>query len=248
MHPRAFCLAFAPLLFAAAPAQPVPPDWSLPGSATHHQVPPPAGFHRPTVTWDKPIGIFDGQSDVGGPLLAGHAWYYPDTGRYVIRSAGYNIWYFRDEFHFLWKRMRGNVTLAADIAFENPAGYEDRKVVLIMRQDLDDNGKEVMVALHGRGLIHLAYRPAKGADIKEAFHIDHRTNGRERLGIEKRGDTYALLLSLEGEPLHVQGPTVDLHLRAPFYVGIGFCSHQPVTPDTAIVSRVTLVNTARDLP
>ena len=40
------------------------PDWALPGSATHKQVPPPSDFHRPTTTENKRIGIFDGQSEV----------------------------------------------------------------------------------------------------------------------------------------------------------------------------------------
>lgn len=250
MKIRATSSLLALLLLQALSAQPTPavPDWALPGSATHHQVPPPAGFHRATVTVEQPIGIFDGESDVGGSLVPGRAWYRPATGSYVIRSAGYNIWYFRDEFHFLWKRMSGDVTLAANIAFENPAGYDDRKVVLILRQDLDDNAKEVMVALHGRGLIHLAYRPEKGADIKEAFHIEHKTDGSERLGIVKEGDTFALLMSLGGQRLHREGSTVELNLRPPFYVGIGFCSHQPATPDTAIVSHVTLVNSAEPIP
>ena len=79
------------------------PDWALPGSATHHQVPPPLGFHRPTKTYATPIGIFDGQSDVGSALVPGSAAYDAGSKQYTIHSAGYNIWYFRDEFRFLWK-------------------------------------------------------------------------------------------------------------------------------------------------
>jgi hypothetical protein len=45
-----------------SPTKPVVPDWALPGSATHTQVAPPADFHRPTKTFDAPIGMFEGQS------------------------------------------------------------------------------------------------------------------------------------------------------------------------------------------
>ena len=54
-------LLAAGLLTAAAFAQttgtPAVPDWALPGSATHKQVPPPADFHRPSRTSDTPVGV-----------------------------------------------------------------------------------------------------------------------------------------------------------------------------------------------
>src|SRR5664280_2753216 len=81
-------------LRAQSPAAQVPavPDWAQPGSATHTQVPPPADFHRPTTTDNTPIGIFDGQSDVGGAVVPGSASYDAATKQYTIHSAGYNIW------------------------------------------------------------------------------------------------------------------------------------------------------------
>ena len=118
------------------------PDWAWPGSATHQQVPPPADFHRPTQNFATPLGVFEGQSDIGGPLLPGGASYDDATQRYAIHSASYNIWYTRDEFRYLWKRMSGDVSLAADITFPNPDGYGDRKAVLVIRQDLDDDAKD----------------------------------------------------------------------------------------------------------
>ena len=52
--------------------------------------------------------------------------------------------------------MSGDVSLAADVNFPDTAGYGDRKAVVIIRQSLDDDSKEAMVALHGAGLMHLA--------------------------------------------------------------------------------------------
>src|SRR5215470_7053296 len=91
------------------------PDWALPQSATHKQVPPPADFHRASVTTSERIGQFDGQSDVGGALAPGSASYDPGAKTYTINSAGYNIWYQRDEFRYLWKKMSGDVSLAASV-------------------------------------------------------------------------------------------------------------------------------------
>jgi hypothetical protein len=207
--------------------------------------------------FDTPIGIFDGQADVGAALVPGRASFDAATGRYTIDSAGYNIWYTRDEFRYLWKRMSGDVSLAADISYPDPSGYGDRKAVLVIRQSLDDDAKEAIVALHGLGMIHLAVRPERDVRIKDT---EYRIGGRgrpggaspdslvtvmaQRIGIEKRGDAFALFVSLEGEPMHQFGPPITLHLDEPFYVGIGFCSHLPVTSDTAVLSNVVLENAA----
>ncbi len=243
---------------ASASAQvPQAPDWAQPGSATHAQVPPPPDFHRASTNFDTPIGIFDGQSDIGSALVAGSASYDAATGEYTINSAGYNIWYTRDEFRYLWKKMSGDVSLAADVAFPDPKGYGDRKAVLVIRQSLDDDAKEAIVALHGLGMIHLAQRPEKDVRVKD---MEYRIGGRgrpggaspdslvtvmaKRIGIEKRGDSFALFVSLEGEPMHQFGPPVRVRMDAPFYVGIGFCSHLPTTTDTAVLSNVVLENAA----
>jgi hypothetical protein len=237
-------LCAAPLLLRAQP--PVVPDWAEPGSATHVQVPPPADFHRASVTFEAPIGAFDGQSDIGGAVVPGGAAFDAATGRYTIDSAGYNIWYMRDEFRYLWKRMSGDVSLAADVVFPNPGGYGDRKAVLVIRQDLDDDSKEAMTALHGAGLIHLAGRPVKHGDIRETFRLKGPAAGAvpERIGIEKKGDSFTLYVSLKGEPMHPEGPPMVLHFDGPFYAGIGFCSHLPDKSDAAVLSNLVLENAA----
>ena len=204
-----------------------------------------------------PIGVFQGQSDIGSAVVAGNASYDSIARRYTIQSAGYNVWYTRDEFRYLWKKMSGDVSLAADISFPDPNGYGDRKAVLVIRQDLEDDSKEALVALHGAGMIHLAQRREKGIRITD---MEYRIGGRglpgganpdslvpvnaKRIGIEKHGDSFALFVSMAGEPMHQFGSPITLHLDGPFYVGIGFCSHLPDKSDTAVLSDVVLENAA----
>jgi hypothetical protein len=255
----AFMLCAVPYL---ALAQKVAvPDWAQPGSATHQQVSPPADFHRPARTSNTPIGIFEGQSDIGSAEVLGSSAYDSVSGQYTIVSAGYNIWYVRDEFRFLWKKISGDVSLASDISYPDSLGFYDRKAVLVIRQSLDDDSKEAIVALHGEGMIHLAWRPEKGLRIKD---MEYRIGSRgglpggkspddlvmahaKRIGIEKRGDSFALFVSMEGEPMHQFGAPIQLHIDVPFYVGIGFCSHLPDKADTAILSNVVLVNAAGEV-
>ncbi|WP_205412237.1 hypothetical protein [Sphingomonas crusticola] len=242
----------------AAQTAPLAPDWAYPDTPTHHQVAPPPDFHRPPTTEHRPIGAFTGQTDVGSAVVRGSSSYDPATRTYRITSAGYNVWYTRDEFRYLWKQMAGDVSLAADIAYPDPNGYGDRKAVLVIRQSLDDDSPEALVALHGAGMIHLAYRGAPGIRIKD---MEYRIGSRgglpggkspdslvpaiaKRIGIEKKGDSFQLFVSLLGEPMHAWGPPITLHLNGPFYVGIGFCSHLPDKLDTALLSNVVVENRA----
>ena len=235
------------ILSAQTPTTPAVPDWAQPGSATHTQVPPPADFHRPTTTFLTPVGIFDGQSDIGSAVVPGSASYDPATKQYTIHSAGYNIWYTRDEFRYLWKKLSGDVSLATDVAFPDPNGYNDRKVVLVIRQNLNDDSKEAMIGEHGTGMVHLAQRPAKGLMINDMqYRFGGGLNGvlPSRIGIEKHGDSIAIFVSLKREPLHQFGPAIQIHFDEPYYVGVGFCSHLPATSDAAVLSNVELVNAA----
>ena len=243
----ASALFLGPLSLLSTAQQPQVPDWALPGSATHKQVPPPADFHRPSRIDDTPIGIFDGQADIGGALVAGSGGFDKSSGQYTVTSAGYNIWYQRDEFHFLFKKMSGDLSLAASTGFPKADGYGDRKVVLVIRQTLEDDSKEAMLGMHGTGMIHLADRPEKGAQMSD---MQYRFGGTlneliaQRIGIEKKGDEVTIYASIKGEPMHPLGPPLTIHFDAPFYVGIGFCSHLPTTPDTGVFSHVVLVNQA----
>jgi hypothetical protein len=245
---------------APATQKPTAPEWAQPGSASHQQVAPPPDFHRPSTNIAVPIGIFEGQSDIGSAVVPGSASFDAATGQYTINSAGYNVWYTRDEFRYLWKKVSGDVSLAADISFPDPNGYGDRKAVLVIRQDLEDDSKEAVVALHGAGMIQLARRAEKNIRVKD---MEFRVGGRglpggaspdslvnvsaKRIGIEKHGDSFALFVSLEGEPMHQFGPPISLHIDGPFYVGIGFCSHLPDKSDTAVLSNVVLENSAGKL-
>jgi hypothetical protein len=229
---------------SAAPA-PAVPDWAWPDSPTHVQVPPPADFHRPSRNFDTPLGVFAGQSDIGSAVVVGSASYDPGMKQYTINSAGYNIWYTRDEFRLLWKKMSGDVSFAADVTFPDPKGFFDREAVLVIRQNLEDDSKEAMMGEHGGRMIHLAWRPDKGALMTDAqfrFGGTLEEVKAKRIGIEKHGDAIAIFISLEGEPMQRLGPPISLHFDEPFYVGVGFVSHLPTTTDTAVFSNVVLEN------
>jgi len=237
------------------PGAPIAPDWAYPQSTTHNQVGPPPGFHRDSRVEQTPIGVFEAQADVGAAVAPGSASF--AKGTYTIRSAGYNVWYTRDEFRFLFNKMSGDVSMAADIAYPL-GGFGDHKALLVIRQSLADDAREAFVALHGDGMIHLAQRPEPGKRISDMeYRIGSRgglpggkspdslvTLHAKRIGIEKKGDQFTLWVSEQGEPMHQYGAPITLHIAAPFYVGIGFASHLPGVAETATLSNLVLENRA----
>src|SRR4030081_3085375 len=98
-----------------------------------------------------PTGVFENHVDVGSVLHPGTLEYDPAQGTYTVGGSGENIWSTTDAFHFVWKKVAGDVSLAANISFLGKGGNEHRKAVLMVRQSLDADSVYADVALHGNG-------------------------------------------------------------------------------------------------
>jgi TolB protein len=185
------------------------------------------------------IGTFQGQSDIGRVVPPGAAAYASATGAYTVRSAGANIWSTTDAFHFIWKKVSGDVSLTADVdcasITTSHAPNPDRKCVLMFRQTLDADSKYVDVAAHAAGMTGLQYRREKGGTTQD---IEVNVGAPKKLRLEKRGNTFTMFLAGKGEPLHQVGATIKLDLRGPFYAGIGLASHDAERTDKIVFSNV----------
>jgi TolB protein len=187
------------------------------------------------------IGLFQAESNVGNVSPAGSA-HYDATGRvYTIESAGANAWYHVDHFNYLWLRAAGDLALTARISFPPHRYSHDsnphRKGLLMFRQSLAPGSAYVDAALHGVGLTALQYRREQGGNTPD---IELTIDAPQTLRLEKRGDVFTLYVSQAGEPLHQVGASVRLHLRAPFYVGLGALSHDAQTTDVIEFSHVSV--------
>jgi hypothetical protein len=185
------------------------------------------------------IGLFDSQSDVGGVTPPGAARFDAATGVYSIRSAGANLWANVDGYHFVWKKVSGDVSLTADVklADARPTSSPHRKALLMFRQTLDPDAMYADAAIHGNSKTALQYRRAKGDTTQDiAFNI----GAPQRLRLEKRGDTITLFLSMHGEPLHQAGASITLHFNGPFYAGLGVCAHNKNAVEQATFAHVEL--------
>jgi TolB protein len=138
---------------------------------------------RPTSNQD--LGQFQDQGDLGTILLPGSGHYDISKDSYTVSGSGANLWFGIDDFHYVWRKMSGDVALSADIDFVGENGNAHRKAVLMIRQSLDAHSIYFDVARHGDGLTSLQYRDTISADTHE---IETYGKGPHRVRIEKRGD------------------------------------------------------------
>src|SRR5437879_5151240 len=180
------------------------------------------------------VGIFENQNDVGATRRAGSGDYDAARRTYTLSGGGENMWFTNDAFHFVWKNVSGDVSLAADVSFVVRGGNAHRKACLLIRQNLDPNSAYADAALHGDGLTSLQYREGPGAPTRE---IQANISAPKRLRIEKRGAYVSMSLAREGEELQPAGGSFRLKLDEPFYVGLGVCAH-----DNNALETVEFVN------
>lgn len=113
------------------------------------------------------IGVFDDHSDVGVTPKSGSANYDPRSREYTVTGGGANIWGTADAFHFVWKRVSGDVTLTARIALQGAEGNAHRKAGLMIRQGLGPGDAYADAVIHAEGLTSLQYRETEGAETPE---------------------------------------------------------------------------------
>src|ERR1051326_6128470 len=63
------------------------------------------------------LGQFNGQTDIGSPKLSGSATYDSAAQEYTLTGAGTNMWFGADQFHFVWKKMKGDFILRCRTEF-----------------------------------------------------------------------------------------------------------------------------------
>src|SRR5262249_11750875 len=142
-----------------------------------------------------------------------------------------------DAFHYVWKRVSGDLSIAADIQFIGAGGNAHRKACLIIRQSLDADSAYADAALHGDGLTSLQYRDAKGAPTRE---IQSNVKAPRRVQIEKRGDYVFMSVAREGESLQSAGGAFRIQFTEPVYVGLGLCAHDNTVIEKAVFSEVEI--------
>ena len=173
-----------------------------------------------------PVGIFRGNSDIGNPKKTGSAVYNQNDQSYNLRGAGYNIWFARDEFHFLYNKIKGDFILTANFEFVGKGVELHRKTGWMIRASTDEASPHISATYHGNGLTVLQWRVSGGAAMRdpqdEIFAKDSVYNV---IQIERAGKTIIMRAARTGNPLEVIGSHDMENLPDEVLVGPFICSH-----------------------
>ena len=124
-------------------------------------------FSLPAISQQK-VGIFESHGDIGKNVKPGTATFVPQTQQYIVSGAGYNIWFDHDEFHYAWKRIKGDFILYTRGELVGMSGVEaHRKLGWMVRKTLEGNSAQISAATHGDGLTSLQFRRTTAAVTEE---------------------------------------------------------------------------------
>lgn len=196
----------------------------------------PSGKSSGAAGQSSALGAFEAHSDVGETPRPGSAQYDAERQEYRITSGGANMWGSADAFHFVWRRMSGDMALSADVRLLGEGKHAHRKAGWVIRQSLDPDADYVSAVVHGDGLTSAQYRETRGGPTLE---VRSPLSAPRTLRLARRGDEFIMSAALEGQALQAVTP-VRLAWRSPLYVGLAVCSHDVAELEAAIFSRVQI--------
>jgi len=189
---------------------------------------------------EAPLGEFESHGDIGSPKLAGSAAYDPAGQEYTLSGAGTNMWFTTDQFHFLWRKMKGDFILRARLEFVGKGAVAHRKAGWMARPSLEAGAPCADGAEHGDGLTSLQFRRAAGSNTEQ---IALSISNADVLQFERRGDTYVFSAARYGEPL-ASAQLTNLDLGDEVYAGLFVCSHTADVVEKAIFRDVRIIRPA----
>ncbi|GAB2562342.1 hypothetical protein [Spirosoma areae] len=194
-----------------------------------------------SFTPTKKIGVFQKSEDIGHPKQAGSSQFDKRTKAYTMTGSGYNIWFARDEFQYLFKKINGDFTLTADFEFVGTGTDPHRKVGWMVRESLDDNASHLSAVVHGDGLTVLQWRVTKGAAMRDPEdEIFSPEKSVQTVQVERKGTTYTMRVAKKGAELQSVGSHEMANLPDEVMVGLFICSHNPDKVEQAIVRNVQI--------
>jgi TolB protein len=188
------------------------------------------------------VGLFEHHQDVGAVATPGSVTYDANNLTYTIKASGTNMWAEKDEFHFAWKKMKGNFILRARTKFIGKGIDPHRKIGWIIRSSLDTDAPHINASLHGDGLTSLQWRRTKGAITEQQPFAE---KGYDVVQLERAGGKYIMSVARFGETF-VTKEIADVPLGDEVYLGLYVCSHNNTVTETAVFRDVEIVVPARE--
>jgi TolB protein len=175
---------------------------------------------------ELPVGIFQSHVDVGQPKDRGDITL-DDNQLYSLTGGGYNVWFGRDEFHFAYKKIKGDFILTANFELIGVIPDPHSKVGWMVRTTLEENATHVSAVAHADGLTVMQWRKLKGAFMRDPEdEIRYPKKNPQIIQLERVGNKFSMYVAQVGEPLQLVGSQTTDEFPDEIFVGLFACSHK----------------------
>jgi len=180
------------------------------------------------------VGVFGDHIDIGAVASPGSASFDEAAGEYIVSSSGTNMWFDEDQFHFVWRRMSGDVIINAMANLVGEGTDPHRKAGIMLRSNLSDSSRYVGIAVHGDGLVSMQFRREDGAETEE---VQSRISDAEAIQLSRHGGVFSASAARSGE-VYTTDHIADIDLGDEVYAGIFVCAHDNTVTETATFRNV----------
>jgi TolB protein len=189
----------------------------------------------------RPLGLFEDHADVGNPKKIGAALYDDVSQVYTLTGGGYNIWFGRDEFHYLFSKLKGDFILTANFEFIGKGTDLHRKMGWMIRTSMNENASHVSAVVHGDGLTVLQWRELPGALMRDPEdEIFFPKKNVQIIQLTRIGKKITMRTAHWGEPLQTVGAHELTNMPDEVLAGLFICSHNETVAEQAKIWNVRI--------
>lgn len=186
-------------------------------------------------------GIFEKSVDIGKPKKAGSVAYNATDQSYTLKGGGYNIWFQRDEFRYLFRKIKGDFLLTANFEFTGKGKEAHRKTGWMIRETEDEKSAHISATLHGDGLTLMQWRVSSGAEMRDPHDQIFATDSSFNvIQLERSGKTIIMRAAKMGKPFVDIGSHVMENQPDEVLAGLFVCSHNPDIVETVKIWNVRI--------
>lgn len=189
-----------------------------------------------TMAQLEPVGMFEHHEDIGNPKIKGSVVYNSDDQTYTVSAGGINMWATTDQFHFLWKKIKGDFMITATVRFIGKGTDPHRKIGIIAREKLTPDSKYTDACVHGDGLTSLQFRNADAAATEQIVMSSFHPTDIE---LQRISDTLIFSAATFGE--NYKSVKKIITLNEELYAGLFICSHNGDVTEKAVFSNVRII-------
>ncbi len=178
---------------------------------------------------------FDAHQDIGAVGAAGSVCYDISNQRYTVYASGEDIWDKQDEFHYVYKRMEGDVTISARVKhIGNIYGWAKGGVMI--RESLNTDSKHAICAL----------TPGNGFAMQWRTNTNDWSDNVDTAGtepgwvkLERVGNLITSYFSVDGITWNTLN-AATITMTDSVYVGLANCSHIDSTINDAVFDNIKI--------